>query len=406
MSKKLTTDEFIEKAKKIHGDKYDYSLVEYINCRIKVEIICPKHGVFKQNPHSHLQNHGCPYCGESKKLTTEEFIEKSKKVHGDKYDYSLVKYKTNHNKVKIICPKHGEFNQSPNSHLRKSDCPKCSGNIKLSPEKFVEKAKKIHGDKYDYSLVKYKNTHNKIKIICHIHGIFEQNLYNHYKGGNCPKCVGKILFTKEIFIEKSKNVHGDKYNYSKVFYKNNNTKVKIICQIHGEFEQTPVSHYGGSGCPKCSGKNKTTKDIIDEFKKVHGCEYDYSLTEYINSKTKIKIICPKHGIFLQLSDNHKHGNGCPICLKSRGEMKISRILERHKIEFIREYKFNDCKYKQKLPFDFYLPEYNTCIGEKSFEKNKIRDQIKNEYCKNNNIKLIRIKFDDDINDKLIDLFKT
>ena len=276
MSKKLTTDEFIKKAKKVHGNKYDYSLVEYINSGIKVKIICPKHGVFEQNSHSHLQNHGCPYCSESKKLTREEFIEKSKKVHGDKYDYSLVEYKTNHNKVKIICPNHGEFNQSPNSHLNKSGCPECSGNINLSTEKFIDKSRKIHGNKYDYSLVEYKNNHNKVKIICYIHGIFEQNPHNHCKGGNCPKCVGNTLFTKEIFIEKSNNVHGDKYNYS------------------------------------------------------------------------------------------KEHNTC--------------------IEFDGEQHFKSMKFFG---------------GEKSFEKNKIRDLIKNEYCKNNNIKLIRIKFNENIDDELI-----
>ena len=125
--KKITTKDFIEKAKQIHGDKYDYSKVEYVNYKTKVCIICPKHGEFWQNPHHHLsRKQGCHLCNGGVNLNTEEFIDKAKKIHGDKYDYSKVKYIDNRTKVCIICPEHGEFWQTPNCHLNGQGCPKCN----------------------------------------------------------------------------------------------------------------------------------------------------------------------------------------------------------------------------------------------------------------------------------------
>jgi len=185
------------------------------------------------------------------RLTTEEFIEKTKAIHGDKYDYSLVDYKNNKIRVKIVCPEHGPFEQSPNNHLQGKGCPGCSGNIKLTTEKFIKKAKAVHGNKYDYSLVEYKNAKTKVKIVCRVHGSFKQTPHGHLKGYGCPECGGSKRLTTEKFIKKAKAVHGNKYDYSLVEYKNTYTKVKIICPIHGIFEQTPGSHLNGCGCPKC-----------------------------------------------------------------------------------------------------------------------------------------------------------
>ena len=186
--KKLTTQEFIQKAKQVHGDKYDYSLVEYINGKTKVKIICKEHGVFEQRPNDHLHNIGCSSCGGVAKLTTEEFIEKARKVHGDKYDYSLVEYIKGKTKVKIICPIHGLFEQIPNAHLRGQNCGLCCGKYKLTKEQFIEKAKLVHGNKYDYSLVVYKRNDIKVKIICSKHGVFEQVPSGHLRGRGCPIC--------------------------------------------------------------------------------------------------------------------------------------------------------------------------------------------------------------------------
>ena len=147
MSKKVTTQEFIERSKQIHGDKYDYSKVEYKNCSTKVCIICPNHGEFWQTPSNHLKNRGCPKCA-GKNKTTEEFTKEAKKIHGDKYDYSKVEYHKNFEKVCIICPEHGEFWQTPANHLYGYGCFKCGmhkthESKKLNTKTFIQKAKEI-----------------------------------------------------------------------------------------------------------------------------------------------------------------------------------------------------------------------------------------------------------------------
>jgi hypothetical protein len=184
---------------------------------------------------------------------------------------------------------------------------------RLTTEQFIEKAKAVHGDKYDYSLVDYRNAKTKVKIICPEHGSFEQTPNNHLSGNNCPKCSDKKLNTEE-FIEKARNVHGDRYNYSIVVYNNKQTKVKIICPIHGDFEQRPDSHLNGNGCPHCGRKTKTTKTFIRESNIVHNDKYNYSLVEYKNNSIKVKIICPEHGSFEQTPSNHLSGKGCPKCV--------------------------------------------------------------------------------------------
>jgi len=257
MSKVFKTKKFIEKARKVHGDKYDYSLVDYINAKTKVKIICKIHGIFEQKPDAHInQKQGCPKCAGVKKLTQKEFIKKAKLIHGNTYNYSLVKYKNSTTKICIICPVHGKFWQSPNKHLKGQGCPKCSGNTKLTIEEFIKRSEEIHGNKYDYSEVEYKNAFTKVKIICPKHGEFEQGPNNHLQGQGCPKCSLQRRSDKRKnvnFIKDAKVIHGNKYDYSEVEYKNAFTKVKIICPKHGEFLKSPNNHLSKKqGCPKCS----------------------------------------------------------------------------------------------------------------------------------------------------------
>lgn len=286
-------------------------------------------------------------------------------------------------------------------------------------KQFIKDAKKIHGDRYDYSLTEYVGAHNKVKIICSIHGIFEQKPSNHLSGYNCTLCNNAYHLNTKKFIEKSNEIHNFKFDYSLLNYKNNRSKVKIICPIHGIFEQNAANHLVGRGCKKCDVFNRTV--TLDEFvlksNKIHNNKYDYSLVEYVNNETKIKIICPIHGIFEQTPLNHiSQKQGCPICKESRGEKEISEILKNLNIKFEREYKFEDCRNKNLLPFDFYLLDYNSCIefdgsqhfklneffgGAEGFKKIVKNDQIKNEYCKNNNIRLIRIRYDHDIYSSII-----
>ena len=272
------TENFIDKAKKIHGDKYDYSKVNYVNSKTKVCIICPKHGEFWQEPRHHLSKHGCPMCGKEnsdrkQSLTLNEFIEKSNQIHNGKYRYDKVNYVNAETKVCIICPKHGEFWQAPHSHLRGQGCPKCGrerniNSIKITNEAFIEKATQIHGGKYDYSKCIYKDSNTKVKIICPIHGEFWQIASSHLNGHGCVKCanIGK-LNTISDFIKLSNNKHHGKYDYSRVNYINNATKVCIICPKHGEFWQRPDNHIKGQGCPKCGQiMSKAEDEIINILK--------------------------------------------------------------------------------------------------------------------------------------------
>lgn len=204
-----------------------------------------------------------------KKLTTEEFIKRAREVHGNKYDYSKVEYVNAHTKVCIICSKHGEFYQKPNNHLNGQGCSKCFyPNIKLTTENFIQKAREIHGDKYDYSRVEYKDTKTKVCIICNKHGEFQQNFEKHIvRKCGCPKCAGKGK-TVEEFVETANLIHYNKYDYSKVKYESATTKVCIICPEHGEFYQKPSKHLSGDGCPVCdeSHLEKETRSVLKEKK--------------------------------------------------------------------------------------------------------------------------------------------
>lgn len=311
---KVTTDEFIAKARAIHGDKYDYSKVEYVNSKTHVIIICPIHGEFLQRPDKHLLGQGCPRCSGLVKLTTDEFIQRAKEIHGNKYDYSKVNYINSQTDVCIICKEHGEFFQKPVSHFKGHGCRKCAGTFPLTNEEFIQKANDVHNNKYDYSLVDIINTKTKVCIICPEHREFLQTPCDHLAGHGCPKCGNVYNPTTEEFVERAIKIHGNKYDYSKVNYVNKRTNVCIICPEHGEFWQTPGGHLNGQGCPFCAGHIQySTESFIEKAKEVHGNRYDYSKVQYINYKTKVCIICKEHGEFWQAPDNHLHGQGCIEC---------------------------------------------------------------------------------------------
>lgn len=352
-----------------------------------------------------------------KSSTTEIFIEKSKKIHNNKFDYSKVKYINNYTKIIIICPMHGEFEQEPSSHLKGCGCAKCKGFYKTTAD-IIDNFKTIHKNFYDYSETVYKNARTKIEIKCPIHGKFLQSPAIHLRGGGCDKCrIIKTAKTKslntEIFIDRAKKIHNNFYDYSKVNYINNGKSVIIICPIHGEFEQCANSHLKGAGCAKCKGFYKNNDDIIKQFIEVHGNLYDYSKVKYINATTHIEIICKEHGTFIQRPSNHLNGAGCQVCKKSKGEKIITNYLNSFNIKFVKEKIFKNCRYINPLPFDFYIESLNMCIeydGEQhylpiSFSRNstedvknknlnlqRIKDEIKNKFCYENNIKLLRIPY--------------
>lgn len=218
--KKLTTEEFILRLKNVHGDKYDCSKVSYVNSKTKVTLICPLHGEFEAKPNHLLGGHGCPHCA-NRYVTTEQFIENARQVHGDKYDYSKVEYTNKSTKVCIICKEHGEFWQMPSSHLQGCGCPKCKGGVKMSITEFIERANKIHNGFYDYSKVEYINAKTKVCIICPVHGEFWITPELHLRKRGCRKCngLGKVKpcnywNNKENCFNEAKKYHG-KYDFQK-----------------------------------------------------------------------------------------------------------------------------------------------------------------------------------------------
>ena len=361
--------EFIKKAKAIHRDKYNYDGIEYKNNNSNIKINCPIHGHFFQTPGNHTHKtspQGCPECAGRTNWTQEKFINKAREVHNGKYKYDKVNFINSVRKVIISCPDHGDFPQTPNKHLSGQKCPRCVLNFKGTTESFIAKALEIHEKKYSYDNTKYTSNHEKVSITCPIHGDFEQSPANHTHKSNpqgCPKCSGRYPINTDEFILRANEKHDFYYDYSQVVYESMNSKVKIICPFHGEFEQQSSVHLNGSGCQKCR--------------------------------------LPK------------------------GEQKIQKTLKELNVQFEQQYSFPDCRYVNPLPFDFLirfgekqlLIEFN---GEQhfkpvkfggladnkanhTFEEVKKRDLVKKDYAVKNGIPLLIIRYDE--TERISDIIK-
>lgn len=359
-----------------------------------------------------------------RKLTTKEFIKKVKKIHGDRYDYKIVKYTGSNRKIQIICRNHGTFEQVSGHHLRGNGCPKCSN--KSTTKEFIKKSLKIHKDKYDYSMVEYESCKEKIIIICNKHGKFKITPSNHLSGSGCSRCSYNKKKTSEEFIIDAMEVHGNKYNYSMANYITEEIKIVILCKKHGEFLQTPHSHLKGQGCRKCiyeirsNNMKMSQKEFIEKSTRMHRSKYDYSMVEYDHSRSKIIIICKDHGKFLQRPDQHMSGSGCPKCKYSIGEIKIENILKGKNVNFIPQYILKKLRYKYPLRFDFGILDKNKnllCLIEfngkqhyayaEYFHKNKRnfkisqkRDELKIKHCIENDIKLFTIRYNENVEKRM------
>jgi len=310
--KKLTIDLFIERAEKLHNNKYDYSEFKYVNSKIKGKIICPKHGEFYQIPNAHLRGIKCPKCSNNLKSSTFEFIKKSQIIHGDKYDYSKVDYINNKTPVTIICKLHGKFKQTPSHNLQNvSGCIMCKGSQKhLSTKTFIKKSKLIHKNKYNYSNVNYKRWDTPVKIVCRKHGMFWQIPHGHLCGQGCPKCKGELNHIRcnkgiKRFVFDAKIIHKNKYDYSNSIYKTTNTKMKIICKKHGKFYQTPKRHIAGVGCPKCS--NIISKPEIEFLNYIKIPNTKNNRQKYLGIG-KIKVDGIRNNTIYEFLGDYWHGN--------------------------------------------------------------------------------------------------
>jgi len=416
----LSEEEYLNKLKNICKEN-NYELLS-INKKKKISVgtrityKCEKCGNITETSIGHLVNEGtrCPGCNGGSKLNYE-LIKKRINKRCDELNCTFVKFLNDENKYKnnltralLRCNTCGcEWDTTYTHFIRDTGCPKCGGSQVLCNEEALERALK-KGKESNITVLgfvddEYKNNKSRLELVCNECGYkWDMTYQNFMSGKGCPSCAGILQPTTEEWIERAKQIHGEKYDYSKSVYVNLKTPICIICPEHGEFFQLPYVHISGSGCPKCVGKNKTTQDFIVDAIKVHGNRYDYSKTDYKKSRENVCIICPEHGEFWQLPQNHLKGQGCPFCSGSNMEKNIKSFLDDNNILYEKEKTFKWLKFKSSMRLDFYLQDYNVAIecqggqhffpvtifeGEEGFKKTIIRDKKKRELCEKHGIKI-------------------
>lgn len=407
----------VAKSRKDFLSRYSYDLLPASFKGVdKIVVECRRHGAFTISAYQHLYGHGCSACGFednglSKRLGTDAFIRKSKQKFGEKFDYSKTSYVKKGVLLTITCPIHGDINLTPEWHTwSKHGCRKCDVEIprEIKKNKAIERATSLNSGKYDYSKVVFTKLDSAVEIVCPRHGSFFQNFFRHsVMGDQCPKCVienGRLTF--DSFIERSKKLHGDVYDYSKSIFSQVSDKITITCKEHGDFIQRVSSHLAGNKCRLCYledsrlGKEK----FIASARKVHGDVYDYSKVVYRGSKEKVEILCPIHGSFWQKPNTHTSSkNGCSFCYESRGERALALVLKKFKLDHIREYRIPPRLFR----YDFCIPEIKILIefngiqhyrpveffgGQYEFERTRERDEEKKIIAKVNGYSLVTVTY--------------
>ncbi len=343
----LTTEEFIKRARAVHGDRYRYARAVYAGHRVKLTITCPVHGDFETTPAAHLlKARGCRPCSFAERSralshSTAQFVENARLVHGDAYDYSRSHYVNAHTKLVVTCQRHGDFEITPTHHLHKqTGCVECSRagatrqhQVRRSRarEEFLKRARAVHGDAYDYSKVVYVNASTKVTITCHLHGDFAKSPASHTgaRAQGCPRCAYiaagiSSTWTTEQFIDRAREVHGPTYDYAGTEYLGANKEVTIRCPIHGDFVKRAAEHiHRRRGCPQCARARSgtalmiSTEEFIERALAVHGDRYDYSEADYRGATVPVVVICRQHGSFSTSPTRHINtASGCPACGQS------------------------------------------------------------------------------------------
>lgn len=338
---KYTSKEIVEQFVCTHGDTYDYSLVDYIHSQTKVKIICKSHGIFEQLVGMHRKGQGCAKCMyDGKRSSASDVITKFKSVHGERYDYSLVDYKNADSKVIIKCDEHGVFKQTPYHHASGNGCPKCAGKNKTLAE-IIALFKLAHGDKYDYSQVTLAGSSDKVSIICKEHGLFKQRIDGHSLGKGCIKCSNTYQYNTSEIIEKFISVHGDRYDYSTVEYKSIHAKVKVLCREHGVFEQTSGSHLAGNGCPDCSPPIGYSKSkYVECCDKTNGKAHLYLINCHNDNESFYKVGIAKDGALHRFRSKSKLPYDFNIIKEVYGSAALIWDLEKSIHKIMRDFKYN------------------------------------------------------------------
>lgn len=458
----IPQEEIIDRCKTKFGDKFKYNKVKYVNQNTNITIICPNHGEVNVNPQSFLKSDfGCTKCArehaiESNKITKEEFIQRAEEKFGERFDYSNLEYKGYEEKTTFVCRLHTKFVTSPFLHLLALDggCPECRQyraehmNSAMTTEEYIEQAKIVHGETYDYTPTDYRSYKKMIRIRCKKHDyVFQLLPKTHLHGVGCPICEqeylmeyeqrkqeilekrkvkwerikqkreisSKLLADKpagipygvEEFLRLARLIHEDDFDYPNIKqeYKNLNTPITIHCNEHdSNFLQKPIKHLRGQGCPRCIGRHQTTESFIQDATYLHQERYTYEKVKFNGAEKKVIITCKTHGDFKMLPGEHLRGKGCPHCATSILEKKVISFLKKETDYIIEPQKqFPWLKTSRTMPLDVYLPELNLAIecqgmqhfyanemfgGKKAFIIQKHKDELKHRLCKEHSITIL------------------
>lgn len=411
---KKTPETFKKEVFALTGDEYEV-IGKYSNSRTKIPMKHTNCGlIYEVKPNDFLNGRRCPKCFGKMKKSTDVFRKEVFELVGDEYSVSS-EYINNKTKIKMvheICS--FEYDVVPSSFLRGIRCPKCSGKMKKTTEQYKKEVYDLVGDEYEI-LGEYKNAITKIKTKHENCGnIYSVKPSGFLSGDRCPKCGGSLKKTDEIYKKEIFDLVGNEYE-AITAYINNRTKIEMKHNVCGYvYNVKPNVFLSGCRCPWCFGSvKKTTEQFKEDVYDLVEGEYEV-LGEYKNSKDKILM---RHSTdeciyeYKVTPNDFLRGRRCPQCKESKGEKDIKIYLDTKKINFSPQYRFDDCRNKYPLPFDFAvfnedktlncLIEYDGQQHYKSFiffggmeklKQTQKHDQIKTQYCKDNNIKLIRIPY--------------
>ena len=365
----MNTEQFIQKATKTHGNKYNYNQVNYINNKTKIQIYCNTcKQYFKQSPSNHLYGFGCTKCNK-KMITKEQFIQKATKTHGNKYNYNQIEYINKTLKISIYCNTCKQyFKQKPSNHLNGHGCSNCAKKqLTLTKKQFIQKATKIHNNKYNYNQIEYKKSSQLINIYCNTcKQYFQQTPNNHLAGHGCPNCaINKTKITKQQIINKANKIHLNKYNYKE--YDSKTQKLTIQCnKCSNTFKQSYKKHiFEKQGCPKCAG-TKLQKEIYNYIQTLTTATYN---TKQIITPQELDIWIPSHNLAIECNGNYWHN-----------EKRLEKTYHHNK--------YQKCKEKQITLIQIYETEwYHKPKQIQSYIKTKLNQ---NQIIKPNECNIITL----------------
>ena len=393
--RKLTQEEFEARVYAQLGDRIDLSEFEYTGVNGKSIVICPTHGEYRVSAGSLLVGRGCGKCASARRTGSkpkrkvkpplEAALTPARKPHGGKFEYDMTTYENSRKPMRIICPKHGEFWASMNKHkYSKHGCSKC-GQEKLVEKtinsrkgsdvvipKFIER----FGDRYDFSKAAFEKSSDIFTVICREHGEFQTTATRlGVATVGCPVCA-RLVANKNTMLSLDKvhaklhKKHGDKYTFGNIVRKQGSDRkvryINVTCPTHGTNLQLLATTKTGYACRDCAidsradEARKTLGEFLEKAKAVHGEIYDYSLVKYRSATETVRIICKKHGEFLQRPNNHLRGAGCPSCSNNyatKPQVEIFDFISQY-IEAEIEAPF---KGKSRRRHDILIPSLNLAV---------------------------------------------